>query len=132
MNHIGVEELFSALSEGFSDEEMTLALLQGFIASEITVRRVKRGMSQAQLAELMGVSQGLVSRWENGETNFTLETLVKIASKLDIEIQCPFKLEPAPTYHRPACKVIAFPGSERGWNSANYKYDDSYTELLEM
>lgn len=132
MNHIGVEELFSALSEGFSDEELTLALLQASIASEITVRRAKRGMNQAQLAELMGVSQGLVSRWENGETNFTLETLVKIASKLDIEIQCPFKLEPAPTYGHAEGKIITFPGSSSSWSSANYKSSNIYDQLKEM
>lgn len=132
MNRIGLDELLSLLPDNTSDEDITLALLQAAIASQITIQRAKRGMNQSQFAEFMGVKQSLVSRWENCETNFTLETLVKIASKLDIEIQCPFKLEPAPASRRLECKVIAFPGTERGWNNTNYKSNDSYTELKEM
>jgi len=52
-------------------------------------------MNRKQFAEFMGVSQGLVSRWERGETNFTLETLVNIASKLGLEMQSPIKPTPA-------------------------------------
>lgn len=131
MSHTNCEELFSALTEGFSDAEVTLALLQGLIASQITIHRVNLEMSQKQLADLIGVSQSLISRWENGDENFTLETLVKIASALDIEIQCPFKLEPAPVYEHDEGKIIVFPGSGR-WNSANYVPSNSYDELKEM
>lgn len=132
MSHIGVDDVFSALSEGFSDEKATLALLQGLIASEITVRRVNRKMSQTQLAELMGVSQSMISRWESGDENFTLETIVKIASKLGIEIQCPFKLQPAPFHGHTKGKIITFPSVGSPWGSANYNPNSAYDALKEM
>lgn len=83
-------ELFSALAESMSAAEMQLAVLKGIIASEISIRRIKRGMSQKDLAKAMGVTQGMISRWEKGEANYTLSTLVDIAEKLDIQMQSPY------------------------------------------
>ena len=39
----------------------------------------------------MGVTQATVSKWESGDTNFTLSTLVHIASKLGLKMQTPFE-----------------------------------------
>lgn len=83
-------DMFAALFENLSAKEMCLAGIQGIIAAEISMKRQSMGMNQNQFAKFMGVSQGLVSRWESGETNFTLSTLVDIADKLNIDIQCPF------------------------------------------
>jgi transcriptional regulator with XRE-family HTH domain len=38
----------------------------------------------------MGVSQVMISRWENGEENFTIATLVKISDALGIKFRNPF------------------------------------------
>lgn len=47
--------------------------------------RVQHGISQRELATLLGVSQPVVARWEVGEHNPTFETLRLIAEKLGIE-----------------------------------------------
>lgn len=100
--------LLESLSASLDDESLTLSVFQGMIAAEIACRRIKLGLSQKEFAEKMGVSQGLVSRWENGDTNFTLSTLVKIASTLKIEMQSPYVPSPAKMFTSKKNNVVAF------------------------
>lgn len=86
------EKLLSSLSADMTSEELALSTLQALTAAEISMKRQELGLSQAQLAEKMGVKQSLVSKWESGDVNYTLKTLVQIARCLDIEIQTPFVL----------------------------------------
>lgn len=48
--------------------------------------RVRKGFSQAQLAQRIGVDQSQISRIESGESSPTLETLDKIAGALGVKI----------------------------------------------
>lgn len=41
----------------------------------------------------MGVKQSLVSRWESGECNYTIDTLVEIANALKLSVQCPLTFD---------------------------------------
>ena len=43
-------------------------------------------LSQQELANRLGVTQVMISRWENGEENFTVATLAKISEALDMEL----------------------------------------------
>ena len=90
------DELILALGKDLSDEDLALALIKGEIAGEIALRRVELGMSQAEFARHMGVTQELVSHWENGEVDIMLSALVSIASRLGIEMQPVFKSRPVP------------------------------------
>lgn len=85
-----LDDLLSALTEGLSDEELLLAAIQSDIAAEISTARIAKGLSQQELADALGVSQALISRWENGDANFTLQTLVRISLKLDIKMKSPY------------------------------------------
>lgn len=60
------------------------------IAYQILRLRKKEGVSQAQLARKIGTSQSNVARMENGEQNFTTETLRKIASAFKRELKVEF------------------------------------------
>lgn len=60
------------------------------IAYQILKLRKKEGVSQAQLAKKIGTSQSNVARMENGEQNFTTETLRKIASVFKRELKVEF------------------------------------------
>ena len=49
---------------------------------DIAAARKKKGLTQAQLAELVGVDQALVSRWESGRVKPSPESVEKIREAL--------------------------------------------------
>lgn len=53
----------------------------------IKAARKKTGMTQAQLAEKLGISYVGVSQWENDLRNPKLDTLQRIASALGVPVQ---------------------------------------------
>lgn len=70
------------LTDGISDEELEIERVRAIIGSEIYLIRTSKQMDQKAFAKLMGVSQGMVSRWESGTYNFSVATLAEICSKL--------------------------------------------------
>ena len=52
----------------------------------IIERRSKLGISQAQLANIIGTKQPAISRLEKGDSNTTLSTFFKVADALDLDI----------------------------------------------
>ena len=50
-------------------------------------QRRAAGMSQSQLARLLGVSDKAVSKWENGKSKPTTDTLKKIAALFDVSLE---------------------------------------------
>jgi len=79
------------LSDYLSQEERIIAKYIGQIASIIQRQRKEKGYTQQELAGKVGVSQVIVSRWENGEDNFTIATLAKISAALGIEWNNPLE-----------------------------------------
>ena len=61
------------------------------LAMRIAKLREKKGLTQAQLAKLMGTSQQAISRIESGEYDgFTLKTLEKIAEATGTRLKIDF------------------------------------------
>jgi len=61
------------------------------LAMTIAKLREKKGLSQQQMAKLMGTSQQAVSRIESGEyEGFTLKTLEKIAEATGTKVKIEF------------------------------------------
>lgn len=56
------------------------------VAETVSANRERKGMTQTALARAIGVRQPVIARIESGEHVPTIETLIKIASALDIEI----------------------------------------------
>lgn len=48
--------------------------------------RKQRGITQMELAQLIKVSQGAISQWENGNSRPTLDNLVAIANALNCKV----------------------------------------------
>lgn len=44
------------------------------------------GMTQMEFAKFMGVTQGMVSKWESRDYNFTIRSLNEICQKLDLTL----------------------------------------------
>ena len=73
------------ISEGLSDAEVKTIVELAKISARIERCRIEMGMTQQEFAKHMGVSQGMVSKWESREYNFTIRTLNEICQKLDLE-----------------------------------------------
>jgi len=61
------------------------------IAATIELQRKAKGYTQKELARRLEVSQVMVSRWENGDENFTIKTLAKLAIALEIDFFSPLE-----------------------------------------
>ena len=57
------------------------------LALQIIKLRERRGMTQADLAKAIGTRQANVSRLERFDTNFTLDTLEKVARALGVKLK---------------------------------------------
>lgn len=56
------------------------------IGQNIRKYRLKKGFSQLDLAASSGFEESSIGRLENGKTNPTIKTLLKIARALDIKL----------------------------------------------
>ena len=72
------------LIEGVSKETLEAEKILSIISAQIQLKRIEMNLDQKQFAKLLGVTQGMVSRWESGCYNFTITTLVNICEKLGL------------------------------------------------
>jgi len=85
----------SRLSEDLKDPEFRAHYQEErqalMLAMKIGKLREKKGLSQQQLAKLMGTSQQAISRIESGDyEGFTLKTLEKIAEATGTRVKIEF------------------------------------------
>lgn len=80
-----ISELFNALTANLSPADIKSAMVIADISEKITSERLKRAMTQKEFAAFMGVTQGMVSKWESAEYNFTVESIAKIFEKLNLD-----------------------------------------------
>lgn len=73
-------DVFSELS---TEEKMQADLLAS-IAIKIHERRMELGMTQAEFARFNNVTQTMVSKWESGDYNFSVQTLAKVFAKIGL------------------------------------------------
>lgn len=53
----------------------------------LKIARIKKGLSQKQLADKVGISPATVSKAETGKFDLRLSTLVKLSKVLDVSIE---------------------------------------------
>lgn len=78
----------SAMAELFAEHSKAidyLSDLQFSFANLIFSERLKKGKNQTEFAKELGVSQGMLSRWESGDGNFTLKVIAELADKLKMK-----------------------------------------------
>ena len=74
--------LFDALSA----DEILESDIMSYIAMKIIDKRLSMGMSQKEFATHLGVSQSMVAKWESCEYNFSIKSLLKLASALEVKL----------------------------------------------
>ena len=60
-------------------------------------RMEEQGVSRSELARRIGVSPAYITKILRGSTNFTLDTMVKVARALDCELRCHLQPDGAET-----------------------------------
>lgn len=118
-----VSELFSRLTEHMAASDIKSADLLSKIASEIVLKRLELGMSQKDFAKYLGVSQGMVSRWENGDYNFTIKTICRVFEKLNLDFEFRVQKDPAYSYRRAANNILSY--SANPWKLTKVSVDEN-------
>jgi HTH-type transcriptional regulator / antitoxin HipB len=72
---------------GWSGHMTQRVRLPNQLGAIIQTARRSRGLSQQQLAELIGMRQKTISAIENGSDGTKLDTLLRVISILDLNIQ---------------------------------------------
>lgn len=133
---ITIEDLLTTLTENLSDKDLMKAELKSNLAVAITDKRIADGLNQKELAEKINKSQATISKWENGDTNFTIDLLVEIAFDLDMDLTISLKPHQAVSkstrytkqYRRSGAKTVIFPQNKGNWLTAE-EYEDDLEEL---
>ena len=78
--------LIDALKDNINVEDIIYAKTTSQIVSSLVRERFKRRMTLQDFANKLCVKQSMISRWESGNSNFTVKTLSKIAADLDLDL----------------------------------------------
>ena len=74
------------VTEALSEAEVKSTGELAKISARIEKCRQNMNMTQKEFAEYMNVSQGMVSKWESREYNFTIRSLNEICEKLHLSL----------------------------------------------
>lgn len=90
-----MSDLLELFEDSLKPSDLVEARAISHVTGTIIKERKRLGLDQKEFAEKLGVSQSLVSRWENGNSNFTIKSLAEIAAKLDmcLDIKIKRKIE---------------------------------------
>lgn len=88
---VGLDEVFKLFEEHLTIADISSARYLGKISAAIAKKRLDMGLSQKEFAEFLHVSQGMVSKWESGDYNFTIRGLAELSESLNMELYVNFK-----------------------------------------
>ncbi len=104
---MGLEEkILSAKStnwviEGFDEAEAKTIVELAKISARIEMYRIEKGMTQKEFAKYMGVTQGMVSKWESRDYNFTIRSLNEICEKIGMNFSTSMQDKNMKVYFKP-------------------------------
>lgn len=111
-----------SLTKGLTGSDIKTSRELALISAQIELKRKQLGMNQTEFARFMNVSQGMISKWESGEYNFSVLTLNSICEKLGLQFN-PVLHDP---YEQTADHYGRIPASDfRG----GYRSDSSWTMI---
>lgn len=81
-----VDELFNGLPDVDKESELYYGMLAD-ISVAIVNYRIANGLNQHDLADKLGVSQAMISKYEKGTNNISIETLCRICTILELPLK---------------------------------------------
>lgn len=113
----------SWIADGLTETEVKSIIELSRISAQIEKSRLELGMTQKEFADYMGVTQGMVSKWESREYNFTIKSLNEICHKLGMTVEVNVeKINVAREYNVIKWDAERFTRSEKN-TSLNNKWD---------
>ncbi|MCM1540224.1 MAG: helix-turn-helix domain-containing protein [Blautia sp.] len=85
-DQLGLSDLLQLFEDNVTVSDIIASSVLENISASIVEKRIQSDMTQKEFADHMCVSQGMVSKWESGDYNFTIRTLADIAEKLDMDL----------------------------------------------
>ncbi len=86
-----MDDLQQHIQESLKDSEFSSAWVENEFTYEVSRQlialRLKRGMTQKDVAQKAGTTQSVIARIENGEQNISIKTLSKLAAALKADIK---------------------------------------------
>jgi len=112
------------LTNGISEEQLKIEKALSVISAKIYTKRTKMGLDQKAFAKFMGVTQGMVSRWESGTYNFSISTLISICEKLEMSFE-PYIVDQELTIQNISFVPVRKPDYDfNGWVDWKPSYND--------
>ena len=90
--------------------EVKAEKIKAAISIEIVEKRKEMKMTQTEFAKHLGVSQAMISKWENGDCNFSLSTICEICDMLLLDLK--FEIERSDSY-----ETVSEPKRNEQWQS---------------
>lgn len=108
MKHLSqpIETLYDEFLPYVSSAEINAIRIKAVVAAVILKKRISLGMNQKEFASYMGVSQGMISKWESGNYNFTIDSLCEISEKIDLDFDISLEKNK---------QIIDFPSKQEQW-----------------
>ncbi len=125
-------ELLKDFAEYLTMSDILAAKALAKISAIISKKRVDKRMSQKQFAEFMGVSQGMVSKWESEDYNFSIEALARICDKLDLQLEIEMKSDIDQYKQNFITKKVVIDNKNKLWKQAVpiCFEEDTYSEAV--
>ena len=86
-----LEDYKKAMAYRMTEKEIAFATVDLEIGNAIRKTREIKHLSQRELAAMVGVAPAQINRWESGKQNFTVHSLVRIASIIGCDFVCPLR-----------------------------------------
>lgn len=93
-----LDDLFNLFSDTLNPSDVLAAKAMSSASKSITKERVRLNLTQSQFAEKLHVKQSLISRWESGQCNFSIQKLSEIAAELDMNLIVQLQKKPELNY----------------------------------
>jgi len=85
------KSVFGTLLRQFEESgELALERAKLDVVKQIVKTMEQEGVNKAELARRLGASRAYISQFLQGDVNFTIESIVRIAAALDSVVECKF------------------------------------------
>lgn len=81
-----LDDLLAIFEESLKSSDIVASQILADISVAIVKRRKEMNMTQKQFADYLNVTQGMVSKWESSDYNFSIRALADVAEKLDLDL----------------------------------------------